>query len=208
MTRRNIDFMVKNKFKREGFIYIEPNLPEPNIIEVIDHDQHEQAHKNFISTDGLIKDIRMQTFSMSIATQFKKLIERQAWYYIYIPNISKYVSFNKHKLPSGELDHKANFLDWLRAAEDNGGLHFEPTKLDALLKGTEAWEVYQQFMGESNQNTNSHKFLDSQDFSKIDDTPRSINVKIDEPEETAIKLLEHYKGKNLEKLINMLQQNL
>ncbi|NER04016.1 MAG: hypothetical protein F6K17_16050 [Okeania sp. SIO3C4] len=93
--------MAKKKFKREGFVYIEPNLPEPNIIEVEDRDLHEKAHKNFISTDGLTKDIRMQTFSMSIAAQFKRLIEREAWYCIYIPNLSKYVSFNKHKLPSG-----------------------------------------------------------------------------------------------------------
>lgn len=200
--------MVKKKFKREGFVYIEPNLPEPNIIEVEDRDLHEKAHKNFISTDGLTKDIRMQTFSLSIATQFKRLIERQAWYCIYIPNLSKYVSFNKHKLPSGELDHRANFLDWVRAAQHDGGLHFDQTKLDELLKGTEAWKVYRQLMDGSDQDSNTYNFLDSEYFSKIDDKPKSINVRIDEPEETAIKLLEHYKGKNLEKLIDLLKQNL
>ena len=153
--------------------------------------------------------MRMQTFSMSIAAQFKRLIEYQVWYCIYIPNLSKYVSFNKHKLSSGELNHKANFLDWVRAAQDDGGLHFDPTKLDDLLKGTEAWKVYQQLMNENHQqDNNSYKFFDSQYLSKIDDKPKSINIKIDEPEETAIKLLEHYQGKNLEKLINILKQNL
>ncbi|NER04017.1 MAG: hypothetical protein F6K17_16055 [Okeania sp. SIO3C4] len=63
-------------------------------------------------------------------------------------------------------------------------------------------------MSESHQDSNSYKFLDNQYFSKIDEKSKSINVKIDEPEETAIKLLEHYKGKNLEKLIKVLQQNL
>ncbi|NEP89218.1 MAG: hypothetical protein F6K18_21625 [Okeania sp. SIO2C2] len=86
--------------------------------------------------------------------------------------------------------------------------YFELTKLDNLLKGTEAWKVYRQLMDGSHQDSNNYKFLDNQYFSKIDEKPKTINVKIDEPEEAAIQLLKHYQGKDLEKLIDLLKQNL
>ncbi len=128
----------------------------PTTIELQQQSQHDEAAVHFVRIGSIVEDLREEELELpKLPQKIKEAIEQKVWYRIYIQPLGKYVAFDKHRLSNGELDHQANFLDWVRASHMDGGLHYKPEKLENLLKNTEAWEVYTQLMSQTSQESHT-----------------------------------------------------